>query len=52
MKWLRESADRGFRSYSLFARDPFLDNIRRLPEFEQLMAEMKAEYDQLLKEFH
>ena len=30
MKWLRETAKRGFRSHTLFARDPFLDKIRRL----------------------
>lgn len=52
MKWLRESTDRGFRSYPLFARDPFLDKIRQLPEFRQLMTEIKAEYDQLRKEFY
>ena len=52
MKWLRESADRGLRSYTLFARDPFLDNIRQLPEFEQFMSEMKAQYDQLRSEFY
>ena len=51
IKWLHETSDRGFRSYTLFARDPFLDNIRQLPEFEQFMSEMKAEYDQLRNEF-
>lgn len=52
MKWLRESATLGFRSYTLFARDPFLDRIRQLPEFGKFMTEMKAEYDQLRKEFY
>ena len=51
MKWLRESATLGFRSYTLFARDPFLDNIRQLPEFGQFISEIKAEYDGLLAEF-
>ena len=51
MKWLRTTADNGFRSYTLFARDPFLDRIRRLPQFGQFMAEMRAEYEQLRTEF-
>ena len=51
MKWLRESAALGFRSYTLFARDPFLDNIRQLPEFGRFIAEIKAEYDGLRNEF-
>lgn len=52
MKWLHVSTELGFRSYPLFARDPFLDNIRRLPEFVQLMTEIKTEYEQLRKEFY
>jgi hypothetical protein len=36
----------------LFARDPFLDKLRQLPEFRQLLTEIKAEYDQLRKEFY
>ncbi len=51
MKWLRTTADTGFRSYTLFARDPFLDKIRRLPQFGRFMAEMRAEYEQLRTEF-
>ena len=51
MKWLRESAEKGLRSYTLFARDPSLHKIRRLPEFRQFMGEMRAEYEQLRNEF-
>jgi hypothetical protein len=51
MKWLRESAEKGLRSYTLFARDPFLHKIRRLPEFRRFMGEMRAEYEQLRNEF-
>ncbi len=51
MKWLRETANRGFRSYTLFARDPFLDKIRRSTPFGQFMTEMRAEYEQLRTEF-
>ena len=51
MKWLRETAKRGFRSYTLFARDPFLDKIRQSAAFGQFMTEMRAEYEQLRTEF-
>ena len=39
------------RREALFARDPFLDKIRRLPQFGQFMAEMRAEYERLRTEF-
>jgi eukaryotic-like serine/threonine-protein kinase len=52
MKWLRESAEKGLRSHTLFARDPWLDTIRRLPEFRQFMGDMRAEYEQFRAEFH
>ena len=51
MKWLRTTADNGFRSYTLFARDPFLDKTRSLPQFRQFMAETGAEYEKLRSEF-
>ena len=51
MKWLQATAENGFRSHTLFARDPFLDKIRRLPQFTQFMAEMRAEYEHLRTEF-
>ena len=52
MKWLRDSAERGNPSYTLFARDPFLDKIRQSPEFIEFMAELKLEYDKYRSEFH
>jgi hypothetical protein len=52
MKWLRESAEKGLRSHTLFARDPWLKKIRRFPEFRQFMGDMKAEYEQCRAEFH
>ena len=51
MKWLQATAESGLRSHTLFARDPYLDKIRRLPQFGRFMAEMKAEYEQLRTEF-
>ncbi len=52
MKWLRDSAGRGNPSYSMFTRDPFLDKIRQSPEFIELMAELKLQYDKYRSEFH
>jgi hypothetical protein len=51
MKWLRTTAETGFRSYTLFARDPFLNKIRQSKPFGQFMTEMNAEYEQLRTEF-
>jgi len=51
MKWLRITAENGFRSYTLFARDPFLDKIRQSTPFKQFMTEMGAEHEQLRAEF-
>lgn len=52
MKWLRDSAEKGNPSYTLLARDPFLDKIRQSPEFIEFMAELKLEYDKYRSEFH
>jgi Tfp pilus assembly protein PilF len=52
LKWLRTTADNGFRSHTLFARDPFLDKIRQLPQFGQFMAETGAEHEKLRTEFY
>jgi len=51
MKWLRDSAEGGNPSYTLFARDPFLDKIRRSPEFIEFMAGLRLEYDKYRNEF-
>jgi protein kinase/serine/threonine-protein kinase len=52
MKWLQATADSGFRSHTLFARDPYLDKLRRFPRFEQFMAKLAAENGRLRTEFH
>ena len=52
MKWLRTTADTGFRSHTLFARDPFLDKIRGLPQFGQFMSETAVEHEKLRTEFY
>lgn len=52
IKWLRETAARGNPSYTLFTRDPFLDKIRKSPEFIKFMAELKPQYERFRNEFH
>lgn len=51
VKWLRETATKGFPSYTLFARDPYLDRIRQAPEFIRFMEEMKAQYERFKRQF-
>lgn len=52
VKWLRETSETGNPSYEMFARDPFLDEIRQSPEFIEFMAKLKPEYDKYRSEFH
>ncbi len=52
IEWLRETSETGNPSYEMFARDPFLDKIRQSPEFIELMAELKIEYEKYRNEFH
>lgn len=42
LKWLRITADEGFPCYTLFERDPFLDQIRKDPALVKFMGEMKS----------
>ncbi len=51
VKWLKETAASGFPNYPLFARDPYLDRIKRAPEFIQFMAEQKARWEKSRQEF-
>jgi DNA-binding winged helix-turn-helix (wHTH) protein/TolB-like protein len=51
VKWLRETANSGYPNYPLFARDQFLDRIRRSPEFIQFLAEQKAQWERFRQEF-
>ena len=45
VQWLREVADDGMPSYSLFAGDPFLQPLRGYPPFDSLLAELKRRTD-------
>ena len=51
VKWLRETAAKGFPSYTLFERDPYLNRIRQAPEFIRFMEEMKAQNERYKREF-
>lgn len=51
LKWLRVTVKEGFPCYPLFARDPFLDPIRKDPAFLQFMAEMKTQWEGYQREF-
>jgi predicted Zn-dependent protease len=42
LQWLRKTAEDGLACYSLFQRDPNLDNLRNYPEFARFLEEMKS----------
>jgi TolB-like protein len=50
-KWLRITVKEGFPCYPLFARDSFLDPIRKDPAFIQFMAEMQERWKGYQHEF-
>jgi DNA-binding winged helix-turn-helix (wHTH) protein/TolB-like protein len=45
VKWLKETATSGFPNYPLFERDPYLDRIRRAPEFVKFLADAKVQWE-------
>lgn len=51
LKWLRVTVAEGFPCYPLFERDPFLDPIRRDPEFAKFLAEMKEQWEGYMRKF-
>jgi TolB-like protein len=51
LKWLRITVKEGFPCYTLFARDSFLDPIRKDPAFIQFMTEMKTRWEGYQREF-
>ena len=51
VKLLKETANTGFPNYPLFERDPFLDRIRKSPEFIDFMTEQRAQWEKLRAEF-
>lgn len=51
VKWLRTTAETGMPNYPLFARDAFLERIKKEPAFIQFMAELKKRWDAYKDEF-
>jgi serine/threonine-protein kinase len=51
VRWLKETAATGFPNYPLFERDPYLDRVRKAPEFVQFMAGQKAQWENYRQEF-
>src|SRR6266567_3676415 len=51
LKWLRVTVVEGFPCYPLFARDQFLDPIRKDAGFIKFMAEMKERWEGYQREF-
>jgi tetratricopeptide (TPR) repeat protein len=51
VEWLRRTADTGMPNYPLFARDPFLENVRREPAFVAFMEELQPRWKRLAMEF-
>ena len=43
-EWLERSVSTGFACWPFFLRDPFLQNLRVLPEFEVLVSSLQAKY--------
>lgn len=44
MHWLERAVETGFPCWPFFLRDPSLDNLRGLPEFEDLVASLRSEF--------
>ncbi|HKQ76180.1 MAG TPA: protein kinase [Blastocatellia bacterium] len=51
VEWLRITVKEGFPCYPLFARDSFLERIRKNPEFIKFMTEMKERWEDHRREF-
>jgi hypothetical protein len=43
-EWLERSVSSGFACWPFFLRDPCLQNLRALPEFEFLVGSLQAKY--------
>jgi len=43
-EWLERSVSTGFACWPFFLKDPCLQNLRNLPEFEMLVSSLQAKY--------
>jgi DNA-binding winged helix-turn-helix (wHTH) protein/TolB-like protein len=51
VNWLIETAATGFPNYPLFEHDPYLDHIRKSPEFNQFLSDEKTRWEKYRQEF-
>ncbi len=51
LKWLRYTVENGFPCYPLFERDPYLNPIRKDPQFTKFLAELKAQWQGYKQQF-
>jgi DNA-binding winged helix-turn-helix (wHTH) protein/TolB-like protein/Tfp pilus assembly protein PilF len=51
LKWLRYTSENGFPCYPLFERDPYLNPIRKDPEFIKFLGEIKERWEGYRGEF-
>jgi serine/threonine-protein kinase len=51
LKYLRYTATNGFPCYPLFERDPYLNPIRKDPQFIKFLAELKAQWQGYRQQF-
>lgn len=45
IEWLRQAAADGFPCYPLFERDRSLDPVRKDPQFQELLARLKQQWE-------
>src|SRR5262249_62957 len=51
-EWLQRTVDTGFACWPLFLKDPCLQSLRALPQFESLVSALQARYPPSLGELH
>ena len=49
-RWLQETIRWGFPCYPLFAEDHMLDPVRKSPQFQRVLAELRAEWERYRQE--
>jgi DNA-binding winged helix-turn-helix (wHTH) protein/TolB-like protein len=52
LRWLNETVDTGFPNYPLFASDAMLNPIRTVPEFKELLARLRTDFEEFQRAAH
>jgi DNA-binding winged helix-turn-helix (wHTH) protein/tetratricopeptide (TPR) repeat protein len=50
-EWFQRSVDTGFACWPFFRKDPYLQNLRSLPQFDSLVSSLQAKYPPSLGNF-